>query len=73
MRVQTKHSNNIKAPWMSLVDSTRFVVELSGCGRTLWMDSVTCPVGPKTSGITGAKDDGDSAVILLRDSWVFCC
>ena len=51
---------------MSFVDSTRFVVELSGCGRTLWKDYVTSPVGPETSGATGAKDAEDSAVILLR-------
>ena len=30
------------------------------------MDFVTCPVGPETSGATGAKDAEDSAVILLR-------
>ena len=30
------------------------------------MDSVTCPVGPETSGTTGAKDEEDYAVILLR-------
>ena len=31
------------------------------------MDSVTCPVGPETSGTTGAKDEEDYAVILLRE------
>ena len=51
---------------MSSVDFTHFVVELCGCGRTLWMDSVTCPVGPETSGATGARVAEDSAVILLR-------
>ena len=50
---------------MSSVDSTRFVVELSGCGRTLWKDFVTCPVGLVTSRATGAKDAEDYAVILL--------
>ena len=53
------------------MDSTRFVVELSGCGRTLWKDFVTSPVGPETSGATGAKDAEDSAVILLREPRAF--